>query len=78
MHGLEDERVSPTITRHLTAALLAAGGQVTAVYFPQADHAALVPAFSRRLPVLADVRAFIVADPAPRCTAYPPPAMSTS
>lgn len=70
MHGLKDGRVSPTNTQHLAAALQQSGGQVKALYFPEADHAGLVAAFSDlspgRLPVLADVRAFIVSDPVHR------------
>jgi acetyl esterase/lipase len=68
MHGLRDTRVSPNNTRSLTAALERIGAPVTTRYFPQADHADLVAAFSparKGLPVLRDILAFIADQPVP-------------
>ena len=69
MCGLQDHRINPRNTRHLTAAMQAVGGQVSTRYFETAGHADLVAAFStlpyNRLPVLAAIRHFI-AERAPR------------
>ncbi len=62
MCGLRDHRVDPQNTRHLAAAMRAAGGQVSTLYFEHAGHADLVVAFSRllrRLPVLETIQRFV-------------------
>ncbi len=65
MCGLQDRRVNPQNTRHLAAAMQAAGGQAATRYFETAGHADLVAAFSNlrqnRLPVLGEIRRFIAA-----------------
>jgi acetyl esterase/lipase len=63
IQGMRDETVSPSNTQQLTAALQTVGGHVSTEYFDRAGHAdvlaTLSPAFRSRLPVLADIRAFI-------------------
>jgi acetyl esterase/lipase len=70
MCGLRDRNVSPRNTISLAAAMRAVNGQVSTRYFETAGHADLVAAFSilrrNRLPVLADIRAFIAAGVAPQ------------
>jgi acetyl esterase/lipase len=66
MQGLRDKRVNPDNTRSLAAALEHIRAPVTTQYFPQADHADLVAAFSparKSLPVLPDILAFIADHP---------------
>ncbi|MGH9480326.1 MAG: alpha/beta hydrolase [Terriglobales bacterium] len=63
MQGLRDKTVSLSNTRSLAGAMRRVGGTVTTRYFKHAGHAELVAAFSilerKRLPVLAEILAFI-------------------
>jgi acetyl esterase/lipase len=63
LQGLKDKTVGVHNTVNLTKASTALGAQVTAKYYPQAQHGDLVAGFSiparRRVPVLAEVQQFI-------------------